>query len=87
MRIDAALCVSCASGLGRVPGATFAVAVDIARTLVLPAAIRYLGQLAAAGSSKGVGAIASQVGGLTDDLVKAIEALEKAQGEIGRAHV
>jgi glutamine synthetase len=58
-------------------------AVDIAKTLILPAAVRYLGELASAGSAsaRGVAAIASHVGGLTDALVDAIHALEHAQHE------
>jgi glutamine synthetase len=52
---------------------------DIARTLILPAAVRYLGQLSKAGSSKGVVAIADKVAGLADDLVVSIDLLEKAQ--------
>jgi glutamine synthetase len=52
---------------------------DLARTLILPAAVRYLGQLSKAGSSKGVGAIAARVSGLADDLVASIDLLEKAQ--------
>jgi glutamine synthetase len=54
-------------------------ALDMARTLILPAAVKYLGQLAAAGASKGVTAITDKVAGLTDKLVASIDALEKAQ--------
>jgi glutamine synthetase len=53
-------------------------AASIAKTMLLPAAIRYLGELAAAGSSAGVEAIRSEVAGLTDEFVEAIRALEKA---------
>jgi glutamine synthetase len=53
-------------------------AIDMARTMILPAAVRYLGELGGAGSSKGVVAVAKRVAGLTDDLVDAIEALEAA---------
>jgi glutamine synthetase len=56
-------------------------AIDMARTLVLPAAVRYLGDLAGAGDSRGVRAIADRVSGLVDGLVDAIEALEAAQHE------
>jgi glutamine synthetase len=52
---------------------------DIARTMILPAAVSYLGRLAAAGSSKGVTSIADKVSGLVDQLVAACDALEKAQ--------
>ena len=46
--------------------------------MILPAAVTYLGRLAAAGSSKGVTHIAGVVAGLTDDLVDAIHVLEHA---------
>jgi glutamine synthetase len=58
---------------------------DIARTLILPAAVRYLGVLSGAGASKGVGSIVTRVAGLTDDLVAAIDLLEKAQRAAGKA--
>ncbi|MBI3745495.1 MAG: glutamine synthetase III [Chloroflexi bacterium] len=54
-------------------------ALDIARTLILPAAVQYLGELGSAGGSKGVAAVAARVGGLVDGLVAAIDALEHAQ--------
>ncbi len=54
-------------------------ALDIARTMILPAAVGYLGQLERAGSSKGVAAISGEVGKLVDGLVTAIGALERAQ--------
>jgi len=54
-------------------------ALDIARTLILPAAVRYLGELGSAGGSKGVVAVSGRVGGLVDGLVAAIDALEHAQ--------
>ena len=54
-------------------------ALDIARTLILPAAVRYLGELGSAGGSKGVAAVSGRVGGLVDGLVAAIDALEHAQ--------
>ncbi len=56
-------------------------ALDIARTLIVPAAARYLAQLAGAGASRGVATIAAAVAGLTDGLVEAIEVLEHAQHE------
>ncbi|HYO42744.1 MAG TPA: glutamine synthetase III [Candidatus Limnocylindrales bacterium] len=54
---------------------------DIARTMILPAAVAYLGRLAAAGASRGVTTISDAVAGLTDQLVDAIHALEHAQHE------
>ena len=60
-------------------------ALDIARTLILPAAVRYLGQLGSAGGSKGVATVAARVADLTDDLVASIEMLEKAQHAAHRA--
>jgi glutamine synthetase len=60
-------------------------ALDIARTLILPAAIRYLGELGRAGSSKGVVAVSSRVGALVDRLAEAMDALEHAQHEAHEA--
>jgi glutamine synthetase len=60
-------------------------ALDMARTMVLPAAARYLGVLAAAGASKGVATIADKVTQLTDALVDAIHELEHAQHEAHEA--
>ena len=54
-------------------------ALDIAKTMILPAAVQYLGQLVAAGASKGVTQVTNQVAGLTDKLVDGIHALEHAQ--------
>ena len=56
-------------------------ALDIAKTMILPAAVTYLGRLAAAGSSRGVTSVMEAVSGLTDQLVDAIHALEHAQHE------
>ena len=56
-------------------------ALDIAKTMILPACVAYLGQLAAAGPSRGVRTVADRVGSLTDSLVDAIHALEHAQHE------
>ncbi|MBI2763975.1 MAG: glutamine synthetase III [Chloroflexi bacterium] len=53
-------------------------ALDIARTMILPAAVRYLGELAAASLSRGAAAVAERVATLTDGLVDAIDALELA---------
>jgi glutamine synthetase len=64
-------------------------AVDMAKTMILPAAVKYLGQLGAAGASKGVAAVTAEVAGLTDKLVDAIHALEHAQHaahEAGSVH-
>jgi glutamine synthetase len=54
-------------------------ALDMARTLILPAAVRYLGELGGASASKGVTAVSDKVSALTDGLVDAIHALEAAQ--------
>jgi glutamine synthetase len=54
-------------------------ALDMARTLILPAAARYLGQLSASSFSSGVNALCAQVASLTDRLVKNIDDLEHAQ--------
>ena len=54
-------------------------ALDMARTQILPAAVRYLGQLSGGSASKGVGALAARVAGLTDRLVQSIQDLEHAQ--------
>jgi len=64
-------------------------ALDIARTMVLPAAAQYLGQLSGGVASKGIAAISDKVAGLVDDLVDAIDALEHAQHaahEAGSVH-
>ena len=53
-------------------------AIDIAQTMILPAAVRYLGELGGAGSSKGAVAVAKRVAGLADGLVDAVEVLESA---------
>ena len=59
-----------------------ACALDIARTLILPAAVRYLGQLYTSGpASKGVASLCTKVASLTDRLVIAIDDLEAAQHE------
>jgi glutamine synthetase len=59
-------------------------ALDIARTMILPAAARHLGDLAgagASGASRGVAAACDKVGGLIDTLSDRIEALDHAQHE------
>ncbi|MBM4408217.1 MAG: glutamine synthetase type III [Chloroflexi bacterium] len=54
-------------------------ALDMARTLILPAAVRYLGQLQAGSFSSGVSAICAKVTALTDRMVGAIDDLEAAK--------
>ncbi len=54
-------------------------ALDMAKTMILPAAVAYLGRLGAAGSSKGVKHITDTVASLTDALVDRIHDLEHAQ--------
>jgi glutamine synthetase len=53
--------------------------VEIARTLLVPAAVKYLGELGAASKSKGASKLADKIAGLVDSLVENIDALEKAQ--------
>jgi len=52
---------------------------DMARTMILPAAARYLGELGGASASKGIKAVADRVSALADGLVDAIHGLEAAQ--------
>ena len=54
-------------------------ALDMARTMILPATARYLGVLGAAGGSRGIASVSEHVSGLADDLVDAIAALAEAQ--------
>ncbi len=54
-------------------------ALDIARTMILPATVQYLGQLSAAPASTGVGAVCAKVASLADGLVEAIDRLEHVQ--------
>jgi glutamine synthetase len=54
-------------------------ALDMAKTMILPAAAKYLGELSGAGKSKGIAQVADKVAALSDQLVDAIHALEKAQ--------
>ena len=51
---------------------------SMAKTMLLPAAVRYLGELGVAGSSKGVEAVRSEVAGLVDRFVERIRELETA---------
>jgi glutamine synthetase len=53
--------------------------IDIAKTQILPATAKYLGELSTASKSKGISKISDKVVALADKLVEAIEALEKAQ--------
>jgi glutamine synthetase len=63
-------------------------ALDIARTMILPASARHLADLAAAGASgasRGIATACDRVGGLIDRLADRIEALEHAQHEAHEA--
>jgi glutamine synthetase len=60
-------------------------ALDIAKTMILAAAVQYLGQLGDAPQSRGVSAVCEKVAGLTDQLVDAIDALERSQHEAHEA--
>src|SRR5918998_6176524 len=51
---------------------------SMAKTMLLPAAIRYLGELGLAGSSSGIDAIRTEIGKLVDAFVERIGALEEA---------
>ena len=64
-------------------------ALDMAKTMILPAAVKYLVELEAAGASKAVTHVKTTVAGLADQLVDAIHALEHAQHaahEAGSVH-
>ena len=64
-------------------------ALDLAKTMILPATAAYLGELAGAGKSKGIAMVADKVAALADQLVDAIHALEHAQHaahEAGSVH-
>ena len=58
---------------------------DIAVTMILPAAARYLGELNRAPSSRGVNAICERVSALADQLVDAADALGHAQHQAHEA--
>jgi glutamine synthetase len=61
-------------------------ALDIARTMILPAAVRYLGDLSrSSAASRGINEICERVSGLADGLVDSINALEHAQHEAHEA--
>jgi glutamine synthetase len=53
-------------------------AAEIAKTRILPAAVRYLGELLAAGNSTGVRSLHEEISALVDDFVEAIRSLEEA---------
>jgi glutamine synthetase len=53
-------------------------AASIARTMLLPAAVRYLGELNAAGQSAGIERLSEEATALMDEFVEAIYALETA---------
>ncbi len=68
-------------------------AASIARTMLVPAAVRYLAELAQAGDGTGVSTLRSEVSGLLDDMVERLMTLERANEEhpaeqnvIGHAH-
>ena len=54
-------------------------ALDIARTMIVPAVARHLALIGGATGSKGLAAAAKEVVGLADTLVSRIDALDKAQ--------
>jgi glutamine synthetase len=60
-------------------------AADIATTMILPAAVRYLGQLGQAPSSRGATAVCERVSALTDALVDRVGDLQHAQHEAHEA--
>jgi glutamine synthetase len=53
---------------------------SMAKTMLFPAAVRYLGELRLAGESTGVATIAAEVSTLCDELVARIGELEEANG-------
>jgi glutamine synthetase len=53
-------------------------ATDLARTMLLPAALRYIALLDAAGDGTGVERLKAEIGGLVDEFVESIYALEEA---------
>jgi glutamine synthetase len=57
-------------------------AASMAKTMLVPAAVKYLGELRLAGESAGIATLTSEVGGLLDGLVEATTALEK----VNRSH-
>jgi len=60
-------------------------AADIASTMILPATVRYLSELAGASSSRGASAICERISSLADSLVDATAALKEAQHEAHEA--
>ena len=53
-------------------------AADMARTLLLPAALQYIALLDDAGSGAGVERLTEEIAGLTDEFIESIFALEEA---------
>ena len=49
--------------------------------MILPATVRYLGQLGEAPSSRGINAVCERVSSLADSLVDALGALQQDMGE------
>ena len=56
-------------------------AASMARTMLLPSAITYLGQLGIAGGGAGVTKLTEELTGLVDEFVERIQGLEQANGE------
>jgi glutamine synthetase len=56
-------------------------AASIARTMLVPTAVRYLGELSRAGDGTGVKTLHSEVSGLLDDMVERLLILERANVE------
>jgi glutamine synthetase len=64
----------------KVQGIEASCALDIARTMIVPAVTRYLTELiAGSGPSKAINALCGRVAGLADELGDAIDSLERAQ--------
>ncbi len=59
----------------------------MAKTMLLPAAIRYLAELRAAGDGAGVAAVAAEVGELVDSFVEEIAALKSANEALPESEV
>src|SRR3954466_13123644 len=53
-------------------------AASMAKTMLVPAAVRYMGEVAAAGESAAIGTLRAEVSGLLDELVEKIRDLEAA---------
>ncbi len=68
-------------------------AASIARTMLVPAAVRYLGELALAGEGSGLATLRSEVTEMLDEMVIRLQDLERANNEhpeeqnvLGHAH-